>query len=125
MFNMKIKRMIGLVVLLIVAGIALASIPAARANDDNQPPILPSPTCDNLQAPPGNKVAFIRTRWACRSTNGTASFGNFQSQRQRSTPTPTIAGKSALTTAAPLGRATMAATWWQTSDRLLPGFDRH
>ncbi len=58
MHYMKIKRVIGLVVLLIVAGVALASIPAARANDDNQPPVLPSPTCDNLQAPPGNEVAF-------------------------------------------------------------------
>src|SRR4029434_5913853 len=58
MHYIKIKRVIGLVVLLIVAGVALASIPAARATDDYQPPVLPSPTCDNLQAPPGNEVAF-------------------------------------------------------------------
>ncbi len=58
MHNMKIKCVIGLVVLLTVAGLALASIPAARAGDDNRAPDLPSPLCDSLQAPPGNKVAF-------------------------------------------------------------------
>jgi len=58
MFNLKIKRVIGLVVLLTVAGLALASIPAARAGDDNRAPDLPSPLCDDLQAPPGHKVAF-------------------------------------------------------------------
>lgn len=57
MFNMKIKRVIGLVVLLVVAGGAFASIRAARVNDDIQPPVLPSPLCDSVRVPAGNEVA--------------------------------------------------------------------
>ena len=41
-----------------LAVLALTSIPAARAGDDNRAPDLPSPLCDSLQVPPGNKVAF-------------------------------------------------------------------
>ncbi|HXG65994.1 MAG TPA: DUF3455 domain-containing protein [Blastocatellia bacterium] len=55
---MKTKRFIGLVVLLTAAVTAPASIPAARAGDDNRAPDLPSPTCDSVQVQPGNKVAF-------------------------------------------------------------------
>jgi len=58
MRNMKIKCLIGLFVLLAVAGLAVASIPAARMGDDNRAPDLPSPLCDSVQAPPGHKVAF-------------------------------------------------------------------
>jgi hypothetical protein len=58
MSYLKNKRVIGLVALLIIAGVALTSIPAARADEDNPTPVLPSPTCDNLQVPPGNEVAF-------------------------------------------------------------------
>lgn len=54
----KIKRVIGLVVLLAVAGFASASISVARADDDNRAPDLPSPLCDNLQVPAGHKVSF-------------------------------------------------------------------
>src|SRR5262245_63039522 len=42
---LKNKRVIGLVALLIIAGVALTSIPAARADQDNQTQVLPSPTC--------------------------------------------------------------------------------
>jgi Protein of unknown function (DUF3455) len=56
MRNMRLKRVIGLVLLLTVA---LASVPAARAvNNNHQGPDLPSPLCDSLQVPPGNKLAF-------------------------------------------------------------------
>ena len=55
MFNIKFKRAFGLVLLLTIA---LASIPAARANDGSRVPDLPSPLCDSVQVPPGNKVAF-------------------------------------------------------------------
>ncbi len=55
MNNMKLKRAFGLVLLLTFA---LASIPAARANDGGRGPDLPSPLCDSVQVPPGNKVAF-------------------------------------------------------------------
>jgi Protein of unknown function (DUF3455) len=55
---MKIKRAIARVLLLTVAGVALASIPAARAGDNHHEPDLPSPLCDRLQVPEGNKVAF-------------------------------------------------------------------
>jgi Protein of unknown function (DUF3455) len=55
---MEIKRVIRLIVLLAVAGIAVASIPAARAANYNHTLDLPSPLCDSLQVQPGNKVAF-------------------------------------------------------------------
>jgi hypothetical protein len=55
---MKIKHVIGLVLLLTVAGVALASVPTAPAGDDKHAPDFPSPLCDSLQVPPGNKVAF-------------------------------------------------------------------
>ena len=58
MHNMKFKHVIGLVVLLSVAGLALASISTARTGDSNREPELPSPLCDSLQVPAGNKVAF-------------------------------------------------------------------
>lgn len=58
MFYTKTKYIIVLVILLAVAGFAIASIPAGRANEGNRYPDLPSPVCDNLQVPPGNKVAF-------------------------------------------------------------------
>ena len=54
----KMKHAIGLVILLAVAGGALASIPAAWAGDNNHEPDLPSPLCDTVQVPPGNKVSF-------------------------------------------------------------------
>lgn len=50
---MKLKRVIGLVFLL-----ALASIPAVAANNGERAPDLPSPLCDQIQVPQGNKVAF-------------------------------------------------------------------
>ena len=58
MSYMKIKRVIGLVVLLIVAGVAPASVPVALANNNYCEQDLPVPICDNIQAPPGNKVVF-------------------------------------------------------------------
>jgi len=41
-----------------LALLALASIPVARAGEDNRAPDLPSPLCDRLQLSPGDKVAF-------------------------------------------------------------------
>lgn len=55
MYTIKLKRIIGLVLLLTAT---LTPVPAARANDGNQTPDLPSPLCDSVQVPPGNKVAF-------------------------------------------------------------------
>jgi len=55
---MKMKHIIGLIVLLTVAGSSLGSIPAARAGANNHTPDLPSPLCDSIQAPSGNKLAF-------------------------------------------------------------------
>lgn len=57
MHNMKIKRAIALLVLL-VAGLAPVSIPAARANNHDRSPDLPSPLCDTLEVPAGNRVAL-------------------------------------------------------------------
>lgn len=58
MYYRKIKFVIGLIILLAVAGVALASIPAARADNNNREPDLPSPLCDTVEAPQGNRVAF-------------------------------------------------------------------
>ncbi|HEV8485782.1 MAG TPA: DUF3455 domain-containing protein [Blastocatellia bacterium] len=58
MYRKRLKRAIGLVVLITIAGLLPTSIPAARAADNNHEPDLPSPLCDRLQVPPGNKVAF-------------------------------------------------------------------
>lgn len=58
MHNMKINRVISLVVLLTVAGIALASIPAARAGDAKHAPDLPFSICNDVQVAEGNRVAF-------------------------------------------------------------------
>ena len=41
-----------------LALLALASIPVARAAEDNRAPDLPSPLCDRLHVGLGNKVAF-------------------------------------------------------------------
>jgi hypothetical protein len=58
MYSMKTKHVIRLVILLAVAGVALASIPAARAGDGNHTTALPPPLCNSLQVPQGNKMAF-------------------------------------------------------------------
>ena len=55
---MKTTRIISLIVLLTIAGLAPAAIPAARAGDDNRMPELPSPICDKLQPQPESKVIF-------------------------------------------------------------------
>jgi hypothetical protein len=55
---MKIKHVIGLVVLLTVVGLAMGSVRAVPAVDDNRPPDLPSPLCNDVQVPSGNNVAF-------------------------------------------------------------------
>jgi hypothetical protein len=41
-----------------VLWVTFASVPAAWAGEDNNPPVLPSPTCDNIQVPPGNEGGF-------------------------------------------------------------------
>jgi hypothetical protein len=56
MHIMKIKRSIALVVLLTVTGLAPDSIPAAPTGNHNSPD-LPSPLCNSLQPPAGNRVA--------------------------------------------------------------------
>jgi hypothetical protein len=58
MFNLKISRVIGLVVLLAITGLAQSSVPASRPeSDDSFTPGSPSALCDNLEVPAGNKVA--------------------------------------------------------------------
>jgi len=53
---LKMKHFVGVLTLLAVTGMTLASIPA-RAGNKHEPD-LPSPLCDLVQAPEGNKVAF-------------------------------------------------------------------
>lgn len=38
--------------------LSLTPVPAALANDDSYAQSLPSPLCDGLQVPPGNRLAF-------------------------------------------------------------------
>jgi len=54
----KMKHAIGVVILLAVAGGALAYNPAAQAGDNKYATDLPSPLCDRLQVPEGNEVNF-------------------------------------------------------------------
>ena len=56
MHIIRIQRLITLVVLLIVAGLTPAAISAAPF-DDQRAPELPSPLCDRVNAPVGNKVS--------------------------------------------------------------------
>jgi hypothetical protein len=56
MHYLRIKRVVGLVVLLALSG--FASIPAARAGNNNHEPDLPLPLCDGVQVQPGNKVVY-------------------------------------------------------------------
>ena len=58
MHYIKTKFIIGVVVLLTIAGLAFASIPAAQASDDNRAPVLPAPLCNSIQVQSGNKVAY-------------------------------------------------------------------
>jgi hypothetical protein len=53
----KIKRVIALVALLTVTGLAPTSLQAASAVDPKSPD-LPSPLCDRVQVGPENKLAF-------------------------------------------------------------------
>ena len=55
MHSTKLKRAMGLLLLLAVA---LVPVPAAHAKDGNRGPELPTPLCDQVQVPEGNKVAF-------------------------------------------------------------------
>ena len=54
MHSMKLKYGFGILVLLAVA---LTSIPATRANNDDRAPELPLPLCGSIQVPEGNKLA--------------------------------------------------------------------
>jgi len=54
----KIKPAIALVLLLSIAGLAQASVPLAPSPDHNRGPELPSPICDLLQVPAGNRLAL-------------------------------------------------------------------
>lgn len=58
MFNTKFIRIIGLSLLLAINGLAVESTPIALAAGSQQMPELPSPLCDSVQAPAGNKMAF-------------------------------------------------------------------
>jgi hypothetical protein len=58
MHYVKVKRILALVLLLAMTGLALPYTPAARAGDKDSSPDLPLPLCDSLQVPEGNKLAF-------------------------------------------------------------------
>jgi len=57
MYIIKDKSFIGMFVLLIVIALAPAAISAAPA-DDNRPPELPSPLCDQVNVPEGSRLQF-------------------------------------------------------------------
>jgi len=52
----KIISVITLVVLLIVAGLGQASLKVVLAHDHPRSPELPSPVCDNIDVPSGNRL---------------------------------------------------------------------
>jgi hypothetical protein len=54
---LKVKRNISFVILLAIVGLAPASISSARTGNIDAPD-LPSPLCDSVQVPLGNKLAF-------------------------------------------------------------------
>jgi hypothetical protein len=58
MFNTKFLRVVGLALLLAINGLALESSQVVRANNQQPTPELPSPLCDGVQVPAGNKLAF-------------------------------------------------------------------
>ena len=58
MYKLKIKRALALVVLLAITGLSSASVPAAPASGFKHAPDLPSPLCDSVEVPEGNKLAF-------------------------------------------------------------------
>ncbi|HKY03624.1 MAG TPA: DUF3455 domain-containing protein [Blastocatellia bacterium] len=55
MHNMKIKRVIALVLLLAAAGLAPLST-SAQAADNKNSPDLPAPLCDQIAVPEGNRL---------------------------------------------------------------------
>ncbi|HWP44940.1 MAG TPA: DUF3455 domain-containing protein [Blastocatellia bacterium] len=58
MRHMKMNLLIVLVAMLALAGIAPLSISAAQSGDRNRTPELPSPLCDDVQVPEGNRLAL-------------------------------------------------------------------
>ena len=54
----KVMRVFALVVLLSVAGLSSTVVPATRANAPSDVPDLPSPLCDSIEVPVGNRLAF-------------------------------------------------------------------
>ena len=57
MYHVKIKSFVALVVMLSVAGLSSVFVPPARAVAHDNTPDLPSPLCDSLQVPVGNRVS--------------------------------------------------------------------
>ena len=80
MQKLKIKRASALVVLLAIAAFSATSLPAARAVAHDNSPDLPSPLCDSIDVPVGNKVSIMPTLRACRCTDGTARPGRLLSR---------------------------------------------
>src|SRR5262245_13154273 len=58
MRSLRIKKVIALVVLLSIAGLAQASVFTSPASFDDRLVNLPSPACDELQVPEGSQLAF-------------------------------------------------------------------
>jgi uncharacterized protein DUF3455 len=56
--KVKIKRLVALAIMIGVAGLTPASILTARVVDNDQTLVLPSPLCDMVRVPAGNKLAF-------------------------------------------------------------------
>lgn len=56
--KLKIKRLVALAILIGIAGLTPTSILTVRAVDNDQTLVLPSPLCDMVRVPAGNKVVF-------------------------------------------------------------------
>ena len=58
MSYMKVKSVIALVVMIAIAALSSAFVPAAQATALSNSPDLPSPICDSIEVPDGNRLAF-------------------------------------------------------------------
>lgn len=55
---LKLRRVIAFVIMLAVVGLVPASVAVARASTPSSSPDLPTPLCDSVQVPEGNRLAF-------------------------------------------------------------------
>ena len=106
MYYAKVKQMIGSVVLLAIAGLALQPS-IALASDE---PELPA-ECSSIQVEAGNKVSFHVTLGAYRFTDGMAAVGCLSLLLRRCLRKKITSVKSAHTMWVRNGKVRVAVRW--------------